>query len=59
MHGPRQARRILNAYRSWTAKRRGKRNGQLGWIDDPGLENLVSNSKRRYRRHLLVKQRPE
>jgi hypothetical protein len=51
MHGPREAKRILNWYRKRAAiGKKKKRNGSIGWIDDPGLENLISNSKRRYQR---------
>lgn len=51
MQGPREAKRILNWYRKRAAAGKiKKRNGGYGWIDDPWLENLISNSKRRYQR---------
>lgn len=54
MQGPREARRILNWYRKRAATGRKKKlNGGYGWIDDPGLENLIANSKRRYRRYRM------
>jgi hypothetical protein len=49
MHGPREAKRILNRYRKRMAKR-GQKNGGYGRLDDLWLERLLSNSKRRYRR---------
>lgn len=52
MHAPREAKRIMNAYRKQASQgRKRKRNGSVGWIDDPSLENLIANSKRRYRRY--------
>lgn len=55
MKGPREARKIMNIYRSRAAKappRWRKKNGGTGWLDDLHLERLVYNSKRRYERHL-------
>lgn len=45
MHGPVEAKRILNRHRSRAAKR-GQRNGGYGWLDNPWLERLIYNSKR-------------
>lgn len=56
MQGPREAKRIVNRLRSWAAKH-GKRNGQLGWIDNIYLERMYENSKKRYRRNALYGER--
>ena len=59
MQGPREAKRILNAYRKQAATgRKKKRNGGYGCIDDPGLENLLANSKKLYRRQRLARSSP-
>lgn len=58
MRACREARRIRDAVRSRNAKRRRRKglsaNGSLGWMDDPGYERLIQNSKRRYRRVVKV-----
>lgn len=62
MKASREAKRIMNAYRKSAARRRGKwrkRNGSVGWIDDPWLEMLVTNSKRRYVRSRAATQKGE
>ena len=51
----REVRRIYDKWRSRNAvsmRRKGKTpNGNIGWHDDPGVENMVINSRRNYRRH--------
>jgi len=46
MKGPREARAIINRYRSRMAKR-GKKNGAVGSLDDLRLDRLLYNSKRK------------
>lgn len=53
MQAPREARKIINAYRK-RESRRGFRNGRTGWLDDLRLERVIANSKRRYRRRAAV-----
>lgn len=47
MKGPREYRRIIAKIRKREARRFGVRNGGLPWLDSPGLERLVYNSKRK------------
>jgi hypothetical protein len=49
MQAPREYKRVINRIRKRTAKR-GVKNGSLGFIDSPWLENILTNSKKNYRR---------
>lgn len=49
MKGPREYKRLIAKRRQWVA-RRGVKNGSVGWMDDPGMERLLYNSKRLLRR---------
>lgn len=50
MKGPRELRRIINRLRARAARVKGKRNGGVGWIDDPWIEQLEQSPPRQIAR---------